>query len=280
MIKNVKGFLKPKSVDELLQIISNENAQYKLLAGGTSLNLSSDLNDSVILDLNNVGLNHIIDETDKIIIGATVKISELIESEVIKKFCNGIIFKGCEFLASTPLRNLISVGGNIIQLYPWSDLPLVFLLLDAKVKVCSYKNSRIIAISDLLKSHPTKSLQNNEIVTEFIFDKYFHYTGNFKKFSKTTFDYSLVNTAVVMKIVDGVFNDVKFGISACGPLPQVLVQTSNLICGENVNNTNDIENILNNSLNEIKIIKDKRVSVDYKKSIIPVLLKRLMNNIM
>jgi CO/xanthine dehydrogenase FAD-binding subunit len=277
MLKNVVDYLKPTSVKEVCEKLTSKELYYTILAGGTSLILNNPTKKIGIVDIKGLKLNYIKSSKKSISIGAATTINELLDSSIIKNYCNGIIFKSAYNISSTPLRNLITVGGNIVQLYPWSDLPLALLIAEAKVKLVGKTKNRTIKISNLFKKHPTIQLKKDEVLTEIILPENKGYKGSFKKFSKTSFDYSLIDVAVLLNVKKNIIEDAKIGISACGPLPQLLSKSSKLLVGKKITDKDVIKQLLLESINEAIFMKDKRVSVDYKKQILPVLIAREFN---
>jgi len=83
----------------------------------------------------------------------------------------------------------------------------------------------------------------------------------------------------MVKIKNKEFEDVKLGISATSPLPQILSTSSNMLIGKKTNDKEAINIAIQNTSKEAMVNKDIRVSVEYKREIIPVLLRRLLEEI-
>ena len=66
-------------------------------------------------------------------IGATATMADLAGSELARTWAGGALAAAAAAAGSTPLRNLITAGGNLASLYPWSDLPPALLVVDARV---------------------------------------------------------------------------------------------------------------------------------------------------
>lgn len=231
-----------------------------------------------LIDISKFKLNYIKGAKSNIKIGALTTIADLLKSKDVKKYYGGLLHDAAYFIASTPLRNLITVGGNITQVYPWSDLPLAFLLAGAKVSIAGKSGKKSIPYAALLKKHPT-AIVGNSIVTDIVLPNKSGYKGGFIKFSKTNFDYAIVDVAVVVKIENNVFKDVRMGVSAAAPLPQLLEKASAMLKGKKTTDKEAIQAAVEAAAKEARITKDIRVSVDYKRDIIPALLKRIIDRL-
>lgn len=118
MPTTIEAYYHPKTLSEALSLLGENKGALTPLAGGTSITISKKKGAGVV-DLQALGLDRIQEVEGKLEIGAMVKISSLFDDRLIHKYANGVIIKACRQLASTPLRNLITVGGNIVQLHPW-----------------------------------------------------------------------------------------------------------------------------------------------------------------
>ena len=192
-MKNLKSFYYPETIDKVLEILRDDRVKTAIIAGGTSVSISNDTSVEALVDISRVGLSYIKEESEYVIIGATTTVRELMDSEIIKSMADGILAKASSVIATHPLRNVITIGGNIVQLRVWSDLPTVLLALDAQVKVKGYEE-RVIPAEDFFEKHPQKQLEPDEIVTEVVFPKAGEKSGaEFIKLARTKGDYAIIS---------------------------------------------------------------------------------------
>ncbi len=278
MLRKLENYYIPEKIETAIDIMSKNIESVKLIAGGTAVMAAKNNEIKTLVDIKRLGLDKIVKRGNSICAGTAVTIAGLLESDEIKKYCGGLIYEASYYIASTPLRNMITLGGNIVQVFPWSDLPSALLICGAELSITGAKNERRLAYADAVKTHPTQNISKNEIVTEIIFPDMSGYTGKFIKFSKTSFDYAILDVCTAVKTVNGKFEDVKIAVSAAGSLPQLLNESAELLKGEKTNDKKAIERAAQKAVAETIFTGDKRVTVDYKKDILPVLIERLIES--
>ncbi|HNY12798.1 MAG TPA: FAD binding domain-containing protein [Candidatus Wallbacteria bacterium] len=279
MFKQLEEYVRPDSLKDALAILDKKKDAAKILAGGTAVMVSHNAGVKTLVDIKHLGLNKIKKEGKDMKIGAAVTISQLLQNPLIQKYCGGLLYQSAYFIASTPLRNMITLGGNIVSVYPWSDLPVALLLSDAKVIIAGKEKTRTVSYRELLKKHPAQNIAKNEIVTDIILPDAAGYSGAFVKYAKTSFDLAMLDVGVTAKIKGREFEDVRFAISAIGPLPQMLNESAGMLIGCKTNDAAAIEKAAAKASVEAKFMSDKRVSIEYKKEILPVLIRRLVEKI-
>ena len=274
MLKKLKKYFRAASSAEASYILKQYEGSAKILAGGTTVGIMKSDSVETLVDIKYSGLNYIEENENEILIGAAASINDLLQSMAIKKYCSGIIYQAAHSIASTPLRNMITAGGNITQVYHWSDLPAVFLCTGAKIKIEGTENKiRIVAAEEFFKAHPLTFIDKTELVTQIILPKTNNVRGVFSKFAKTAFDYTLLNVAVILDRDASENKRIKICVSGAGNLPQELKKTSEKI-SLNINHSCAISNeILESAAQETSFVTDMRVTADYKKSILPSLIK-------
>ncbi len=203
LIPGLKEYVRPQSVDEALGFLSRGDVETRLYAGATSLAFSRPAVERVI-DLTRLPLSAIEITQDSLEIGALTSIRDLERHPLIQSFCGGILRQACDRLASTPLRNLITAGGNLLGGFPWSDLPAAFLTLDAELRVVSAEGNSVrpMAPKGIVKRHDM--IQTSEILTGIRLptDRAGR-RGAFIKLAKTTVDFGIVVGAVSFGIDSG-----------------------------------------------------------------------------
>src|SRR3989339_737979 len=101
-------YVRPKTMDEALQILSLYKESVKVLAGGTDLIVHLKENISrpeVVVDIKAVaGLNKIEVNGGLLRLGALVTFAEIIDSALIRKYCP-LLWEASLTVASTGVRN-------------------------------------------------------------------------------------------------------------------------------------------------------------------------------
>lgn len=161
-------YLRPRTTGELIDLLAKHGEDARLLAGGTDLFvLMRDklIRPRYVIDLKGIeGLHELSwDEKRGLRIGATVTLSELLESEVVKKRF-GVLWSAVSTLADLTLRNRGTLVGNICNASPAADTAPALLVLDAEVEVAGKGGERVIPIKDFFVGVKRTSLKPGEFV--------------------------------------------------------------------------------------------------------------------
>ena len=272
-MKGIKKFLIPKSITELLDVLEQNCEDVLILGGGTHVELQKKSPKSIIVDITKTNLNYIKTDEQYIKIGATTRVADIINDPLLKKFANGILVKSACRIGNTLTKNLVTIGGNLYTSFPWSNFPPALLVLDAKVKLANYENSREIELEYLLKNNPKKIIQKNELITEILIPRLPVLLTNYKTFSFTEsdFDLAIVATSVIME--NKICKHVKVAIgSALVPCSLIYLMQDLLLNREF--NIEVINEAVDKTMADIKLVKNFRTSPEHLKEVVKTLLRR------
>jgi xanthine dehydrogenase YagS FAD-binding subunit len=111
---------RPTSVDEAIQMLSKHGSEAGVYAGGTDLliRLKNRLTQapSYLVDIKKIqNLRYIKEDAHgNVLIGATTKLSEMAESDLVKKRYPMLV-EAIHFISSPELRNASTLGGDLLQ---------------------------------------------------------------------------------------------------------------------------------------------------------------------
>jgi len=160
-------YLKPKTLQEALQLLDEHKDEAKILAGGIGLLafMKERLVDPRwVVDIKAIDELHTLrDDGGKgLTIGATSTMNQLLEFEPLKEKYKAL--RDCISLLSDPvLRNRSTLLGDICEALPYVDGPTPLLLFDAEIEAASTKGRRRISMSQFIKGVAETALDPNEI---------------------------------------------------------------------------------------------------------------------
>ncbi len=259
----------PKNVGEAVKLLEKQGGI--AVAGGTAFVAGPRAEH--LVDLTSLGLNYVKKKGTEVLVGATTTIAELEESPAVEPIASGIIRAACRQLADTPLRNMITVGGNLACMHFWANLPPVMMVLEASVKL-SGKRERIIPSEELFKT----GLLKGEFISEIIIPKnQDRGKGEFVKFSRTKNDYSLITIAAYSELSGGNVSNLRVAASGlCRPTR--LKDLERELNGKRL--TPDLlDHAVELEASEIKMLKSFVYSEEYKREILGTLLKRAIEKV-
>jgi len=172
-----------------------------------------------------------------------------------------------KLVSSEQIRNMASLGGNLVNASPIGDMTIFLLALNSDITITnSDENQRIIALKNFYQGYKTYDLKEGELLNRIHFklprDSTFF---NFEKVCKRThLDIASVNSALCITVNGNYIEDVHLSIGGVAAIPKYLHHTTDFLKGKKLSVETLIE--ANNVLqNEISPISDVRGTSDYKR---------------
>ncbi len=270
--------IKPKNLKEIWKIFPQLPEPVKYLAGGTDL-VSAAHNRCGIpcrwIDIS--GLKEIsgIKETNgKIFIGAGVKIAQIIDSALVKKYLP-VLHSACGQFASPPLRNMATLGGNCASASPAGDGACALCAENAHAVVQLYGKKRRVPVENLFTGPKKNSLKYGEIITGFEIKKVPHSGSYVKLCPRKSFSIAKVSVAVSFYFRNGRIINPSITIGAAGPKVLRAVKTQDFLHNKRPENQ-AIEKAAEIIMTECAPITDFRSSREYRREMTGVLLMKAL----
>ncbi|MGB9839892.1 FAD binding domain-containing protein [Thermovenabulum sp.] len=270
MIKAVE-YIKPKSKEEAVKVLSVPGS--KVLAGGTDLlvNMRNKvISPEVLVDIKGIeDLKGIRVENDKLFIGATVTINEIVEDEKIEKKYP-ILKEAGSVLASYQVRNRATVGGNLCNASPAADMASPLLVLQAKAVIYGNEGIKELSLKDFFLGVKKTVLKQDEILVGISIPVSDGHGKYYKKSRIKGHDLSIVGVAGY-RMDDYLY----FGIGACAITPKLIeVDVKGLGKEEAIKVSKE------KILSEVNPITDIRATAEYRRAMLEVFVEKIVNEIM
>jgi carbon-monoxide dehydrogenase medium subunit len=169
MIPGSFAYHAPTQLDDALALLQQHGDDAKIMAGGQSLiplmkfRLAQPEH---LIDINRIsGLDTITVSEGWLRIGALTRESALERSPEIRSWYP-LLLDTAEVIADPLVRNLATVGGNLVHADPANDHPATMLAYRAEVVACGPNGERTIPIDDFFLGTFETALQPDEILTE------------------------------------------------------------------------------------------------------------------
>ena len=253
---------------------SNGEGKY-FVAGGTDLYVQQpdELQEKDLIFLADKNLAHIKIEGNRCFVGGTATF-EMINNSPLFRINFPNLNAHFNLMASLPIRNSATIGGNIINASPIGDLTIFFLALNSRIILKNGSREREIFLKDLFMDYKTLDKSQSEFLEWIIFDlpaenSFF----NFEKVSKRThLDIASVNSAIYLEVSGDVITRAYASAGGVAPVPLYLTKTSDYLTGKDIRCETVIEAISIAS-REISPISDIRGSAEYKSLLFTQLFK-------
>ena len=206
-------------------------------------------------------------------IGATVTITEFEESTVIQNLFPDLN-KYMKLVSSSPIRNMATIGGNIVNASPIGDMTIFFLALDSTVILKNGNQQRELPLKEFFLGYKELDKTGAELIESIQFKTLSKQTFfNFEKVCKRThLDIASVNTACSLRLNENDhIAEAHLAAGGVAPIPLYLNKSSAFLQGKKMDTTTLIA-FLQIMDQEIAPISDARGSAEYKR----LLLRQLV----
>jgi CO/xanthine dehydrogenase FAD-binding subunit len=127
----INEYHRPENIAEALRVLTRENQRTKVLAGGTNLGSSEFMGVDAVVDLQALGLNQVSIGSDQIVLGAMVRIKEIVQNPGIPP----LLSKMARRDGPNTQRNAGTIGGAIVEADWESELYATLLVHGASVTI-------------------------------------------------------------------------------------------------------------------------------------------------
>jgi CO/xanthine dehydrogenase FAD-binding subunit len=274
----------PSSLAEACEIKADLKENGSILAGGTDLIVNMKKGVTVtenLISLKNIKeppLKSIISGNGRTRIGARVTVSEIASSGHIKNtFCG--LATGAESLGSPLVRNMATIGGNIVSARPAADLPPALISYKGRVILMSLSGSREVDLDEFFTGPGKTVLDADEILTEVLLDAPPPCSGcGYIKFgTRNALEIGLVNVAafITLDSPDGTVTDARIFLGAVGPTPIRALTAEKRLIGQKPGDEL-FSKAGDDASDDSKPIDDFRGSAEYRMDMVKVLTKKAL----
>ncbi len=198
--------------------------------------------------------------------GASLTMGDLYRSKIFKKALpqSDYIFR---LLSSTPIRNMSTIGGNLVNASPIGDFTILLLGLNATILLSNRNKLRELPLRRFYKGYKKMDLRKGEYLEAIRFPvkgkkTYIH----FEKVSQRKFlDIASVNFASTIELSKaGEITTIHLAVGGVGPIPMYLEKTTAFLRKRKINEAT-LREAIEVLYSEISPISDARGSAAYKK---------------
>jgi carbon-monoxide dehydrogenase medium subunit len=196
----------PRSLDEALALLAEHGDEAKVLAGGQSLiplmrfRLAQPAR---LIDLKGVpNLSHVEQDNGWLRIGAMTREAAIDRSAVVQEQYP-LLAETAAVIADPLVRNLATVGGNLVHADPANDHPATMLAYRAELVVRGSNGERTIPIDDFFAGAFTPNIEVGELLTEIRIPTPGPRSGGaYEKFERKVGDYAIAAAAVQLSLAE------------------------------------------------------------------------------
>ena len=272
----------PNTIEEACDLLWQTEGKAKIIAGGTDLVIglrNGDHAPPFIIDITRVEeLRKIEEMNGSVFIGAATTHSEIVFSPLVKKH-GRVLSDAASEIGSAQIRNVGTIGGNIVNASPAADTVPPLMVLNAMGKVVSKKEERQVPLSQLFKGPYKTTLKPHELLVQIIFAKLSpEARSSFVRLARRdAMAIARMNVAIVLQTERRKhrIEDICISVGSVTPTPQRMSEAESFLRGKSPD-----EEVLQQASLKISetMIRESgvRPSTSYKKPVVEALFKRAM----
>jgi xanthine dehydrogenase FAD-binding subunit len=279
----VSEYKAPQTLDDAFRIVAPKGAT--LLAGGTDLlpRWARGLLDppATVVDLKRiVGLEGIEQRGGEVRIAACTVLND-IHSDAIIRAAAPVLAEAAGRIACPQIRNRATVGGNLCNASPAADTAIPLILLDAVLELASATSDgpevRDVPVAEFFKGPGSTVLAPGEILTCIRFKPL--PAGAFAAWDKfgtrPAMEIAVASVGIMLMFDDGIVGDARVGFGSVAPVPLRGRRTEAALIG-NPFSAEVITQCEEAARQEIAPISDVRASSEYRREMVGVMLRRML----
>jgi CO/xanthine dehydrogenase FAD-binding subunit len=279
----ITEYVAPDSVEEAASLLNEKGEAACVLAGGTDVmvRLKRGMVPAGVTTLVSVhrirSLRGTRTEMDDIVVGAATTASDLLRDPLVADRVP-ILASVADRLASAQIRNMATVGGNLVNASPAGDLISPLLLLDARLLLLSAGGEREVPVAEFFTGPGESVLRPDELLVQARFkapplERFF---GFEKAGTRPAMECSVVTVGLAYTRQKELLHDVRVAFGSSAPVPLRGYKTEAALEGRQLG-PGLIERAAEVAAAEVAPISDVRGSESYRRVLAGAFLRRLLD---
>ncbi len=270
-----------ESLEEASGLMTRFAPNARLLAGGTDLLVdlkTARVTADHLVSVNRVASLRGIDKTQEgLRIGALTTITQLDRHPIVRQRFAPLCDATSQ-MAAPQIRNVATVGGNIVCAVPCADLPPILTAMNASVTVWSTSGERIVAMDSFFVGVRQTVLESGELLTGVLVpDQPAGFGAAYARFSlREGNSIAVAGVAAGIQLdSDGRMTGARVVLAAVSPTPKLVAATKDILVGEQPGDT-VFAAMASAAAEAADPICDIRGSDEFRREIVAVMTRRAL----
>jgi aerobic carbon-monoxide dehydrogenase medium subunit len=273
-------YFRPGSVSEALALLSENQDDCKILAGGQSLVPAMNfrlLRPSIIIDINELKeLSAIGAKDQSVSIGALTRHAAF-HRDIAAGPLGRLLTKVVRHIAHFPIRQRGTFGGSLAHADPAAEWCLVATTLGAQIVARSSRGERVIASREFFKGTFTTALAADEILSEIRLPMMADdWRTGFNEFSRRAGDFALGMALAALRIESGVVTEARLGIGGVSDRAIRLEKLEQSLVGKPAS-PQTFDAVAQEAREAVIPTADIHASAEYRRDLIATVVKRALS---
>lgn len=277
------SYLMPKSIDEAISLMESHGERARYIAGGTDILVR--IKEKKVMPDFLISLRHISDmayiryeENEGILRIGSMTTHRMLEKSPLIRERYPILSDAVDDIGSVQIRNVATIGGNIVNAVPSADGAIPLITLGSEVRMRGPKGERSMDLVNFFIGPGQTLLEHGEIVLEFVIPRLSPHTGMayYKHTRRAAMELPILGVAVFLSLEDDgiTCSEVRIGLGVLAPTPMRAVNAERIMQGKKVDD-GLLERAGKVAAEECKARDSVRGEAWYRRTMVEVLVKRL-----
>ena len=268
------AYHQPTRLDEALKLVA-KGAQP--VAGATALFSGRSRPEGDLVDVTRLGLSSLAVEPGRAVLGAACTLAQISDAESLPGMEGALLRRAARAVGSRPLRNAITLGGNVAHVAFWADMPVVLLALDAAVEVQrAGEPIHTCPLADCLKAG--KRPWEGGLITRVVVSLRKETCGfGYERFARTANAYPFATLCVTLKREGSLAREVRVVVGALQPRPFRVTEVEAMVEGKAFDLAL-VEACGKKLSGIVPVAPNFRASAEYRKELAGVLVRRALQS--
>jgi len=252
------------------------------IAGGTDMLLEHP-NCDFVVDINRAGIGDVaVTPGGDLFLGAAATLQNLEDNDFVTGFAGGAVSIAASHCGNRPVRTTATVGGNLCNALPSADMAPVLLALDATCYIADEDSTESLPLTDFFVGPRMTVLEDRLLVGVALPAECAGWRCLAHKLTRTAEDISLVQVAVALGVEDGRIQEARIALGAVAPVPMRAILAETMLIGQEIAAvTPDVlGDVAAIAAGECEPRDDHRASAEYRRHLVGVLTRRLVEGIL
>ena len=271
---------RPSQLADAIELMARREA--RALSGGTDLAVAmrhGKVDPGLIVDLKGIAeMAPRIDRRDGFVeISANTVMTDIERHPHVQTLFPALV-EAAQVVGSVQIRNRATLAGNLANASPAADTPPALLALDAEVSIEGGEGSRVIPVDEFLVGYRTTDLAPSELITAVRLPEPQGTSGSaFLKLGvRKAMEISIVCVAASLSLgTDGSISSAGLGLGSVAPRA-IRPRSAEAILIGNLPSPELFANAGDAAGDESNPIDDLRAGADYRRAMVPVLVRRVL----
>ena len=272
-------YVAPQSLQEACALLVEHGEGARVLAGGSDLLVKMKdgrINPAVLVSLKYLeDLKPIRYDADMgaVIIGARATHSDVMNSSILLEKYRSVC-EAAHSMAAYQIRNVGTVGGNLVNAVPSADMPPILIALGARARIAGPGRERTIPLEEFFVGPGRTVLEKGEILADIVVPDQPATGSNYQRFGlRRAGSLAVAGIACSVTVSDGVCRDARVVLGAVAPTPMRAREAEKILRGARIS-PEIIAEAAKAAAAESKPINDIRGSIAYRRNLVDVLTRR------